>query len=128
MARLLLAAVALCALASASVAQSSKVIKVTPGQAKCLADNIETYESYDTDPVIIVLETCPRPPSNEQLTASLVQRNSGLGLPTPRVGSGDNILILLRSQLACIKDLVTGDALPTNEAGLIEISLDQCSG
>lgn len=125
--RLLFAMIALCGFVwTASVDAQVKTIKVTPGQARCLVENIETYENYETDPVIIVLETCPRPPTNSQLAARLAQRNAGPGLPMPKVGSGDNVLILLRSQLACVKDVLTDDHLPTNEAGLIEIPLDAC--
>lgn len=126
--RLLFAMIAVSAFTwTVSAHGQAQVIKVTPGQAQCLAENIGTYESYETDPVIIVLETCPRPPSNDQLTTSLVQKRSGPGLPLPKVGKGDNILILLRSQLACVKEIVTDGDLSADETGLIEISLENCS-
>lgn len=95
-------------------------------QAECIAENIDTYLGYGTDPVIVVPDTCPDPPTNDELMAALAPQNSGTGLPTPKVGEGDKVMILLQSQLVCIQRLIEAGTLSQNADGLVVISLDDC--
>ena len=107
-------------------AWAKEPIRITADQAKCIAENLDTYLGYGTDPVIVVPATCPDPPTNDELMAALAPQNSGSGLPTPKVGKGDNVLILLQSQLKCITRLVNSGDLTQNPDGLVELSLGQC--
>ncbi len=102
------------------------VLRITMDQAECIASNVETYLGYRTDPVIVVPDTCPDPPTNDELMAALAPQNSGAGLPTPKVGEGDKVMILLQSQLVCIQKLIESGTLSQNADGLVVISLDDC--
>ena len=106
---------------------SAPVLKITMDQAKCIASNVDIYLGYGTDPVIVVPDTCPDPPTNDELMAALAPQNSGAGLPTPKVGEGDKVMILLQSQLKCIQRLIQRGTLSQNADGLVVISLGDCS-
>ena len=124
--RYLAALVVIALLPISSGHANSKVIKITGAEAKCIVENMETYNSYGTDPIIIVLETCREKTPVNSGNTGLRQTNSTLGLPTPKVGKGDKILILLRSQLACVSEIIGNSSLPDSDTELVEISLDRC--
>lgn len=101
-------------------------IKITFDQANCIAENLETYLGYGTDPVIIVPDTCPNPPTNDDLMAAMSPQNSGAGFPTPKIGEGERVLILLHAQLRCLSELVKSGTISQDSDGLIYISFNKC--
>lgn len=107
-------------------AWAETTLKITPEQARCIAKNVDTYFGYGTDPVIVVPDNCPNPPTNEELMAELAPQNSGVGFPTPKVGGNGKVLILLQSQLLCIRRAVEAGELPLTPEGFVEFSPENC--
>ncbi|MEM1148993.1 MAG: hypothetical protein AAGI03_00340 [Pseudomonadota bacterium] len=112
--------------ATCTAAQS--VIRLTPEQATCVADHVETYLQEPSEPVVVIPDTCPNPPSIEDLMAALAPQNLGRELPEPKVGESDAALVLMRSELECFETLFRAGSLVEEEGGIIAVELGDCDG
>lgn len=110
-----------------SIAAEAADIRVTSAQAACIAENVDAYLASGRDPVVVVPETCPDQPTSDDLMAALAPRNSGAGLPEPKVGEPDAALVMLRSELECFAHLITGRFQNVRDDELLVVSLDACA-
>jgi len=112
--------------AGPSAAQST--IRLTPEQAACVAENVAIYLEEPMEPVVVVPNTCPEPPSLDDLMAALAPQNIGRELPEPKVGEADAALVLMHAELRCFGELFAAGALVEEENGLISVELSDCDG
>jgi hypothetical protein len=122
----LLGALALVVVSNAATAES--IIRLTPEQAACVAENVAIYLEESMEPVVVIPNTCPEPPSLDDLMAALAPQNLGRDLPEPKVGEPDAALVLMHSELECFGKLFTAGALIVEEGGLIAVELGDCDG
>lgn len=113
---------------TATCAAAQSVIRLTPEQATCVADHIETYLQEPSEPVVVIPGTCPDPPSVDDLMAALAPQNLGGELPEPKVGQSDAALVLMHSELECFETLFRAGSLVEEEGGIIAVELGDCDG
>lgn len=115
--------IAFLSLGTAKSAAPSEVTLST-SVAMCLAENIESYLSIDTDPVIFVGDQCPSTfiSENDLLNAA---ENSSSRVLAPRVGDGIGIYVLMKSELSCFQHEKARN-LDTSKGDHVRLRFESC--
>lgn len=107
-----------------SSAQGEEPYRIAVDAAECLRERVDAYLAEERrDVFLIVLKDCGRrsvDPSS-QSTAS-----SGIDGPSIVGGTGEDLIVLTRRQLECLRDTYSDIARPV-PINLIELNFSSCS-
>jgi hypothetical protein len=94
---------------------------------KCLLDNIESYRTLASEPIIVYLALCPKVnPTVEGFAGSATNMGA---LPSVRVAQISNVLVLTKRELSCIftsgARIACASKVNPNEE-LLELDFSKC--
>lgn len=89
----------------ASTATGAESWRISPKDAACLLENLETYKGADDNPIIVFLEVCPE--VDRQKAIAALQQNSAPGLRESEDGNFDSVIVLTKEELECVGQLAS---------------------
>jgi hypothetical protein len=99
-----LAGMILLILSATTVIAEEEFWRVTPEQAKCLVENIQTYLSLGLEIIVIPIATCPFPSLSVESLDGLENYGGVSKIYTKKEGADyDEILSFTAKDLACLK-------------------------